>query len=979
MDTREFLSLVLPCEGIIFTATPRVAGKGWENRAHSSIESAISHVNALTFEHRAAYYAVSTFEKERVLDENTGKYQQRTQANAKLIKSIYLDLDVDRDNSGKFSSKKDAIVELKELIRKTKLPKPILVDSGGGIHAYWPLLEAVSPSVWKETTYKLKAICGHLKFRADPAPTCDEARVMRCVGSYNVRRNSSVSLLTREIPTDFKGYSLPLIDSLLEDFCRNSDIAGGSSFFVGKGLSIVNNAYPQNNLSRAEILHDFSKIAQRCNQIKELREIRGKNAGEQLWRGALGIVKFCGSEKEDYRSVSDGYDGYSEEDTVGKLNNWNGGPTTCTYFRDVNPTGCAGCAYKVTSPIALDHDRYATTETALSTQLVIVNGEEREITIPMPGPYYFLPEKGGVAIGTTRKDDEGNEISDVFVVCPNPIHPVSILRQTGDEQTVEERSVWRVELPRLGSVDMEISQGILSDTKKLHAHMLIKGVYLDVEQVKATQKYMICYLNSLSQMTDREKLYGRLGWHDNRTAFVTGTHVFFKDGTSKTHNASRGVKSATKDGANTKGSLEAWKKTIQFYNRPGYEGHRFFLYSAIGAPIFHMNDTGNKGVLLTASGDSGRGKTTCLKACASIWGNPDGLLINGNKDGSTVNALYDLLGTYHSLPFLWDDITERDPDELRRFLLNVSQGVGKIRMRDGSSLSERKVTWETIVLASANTDDVNRIMNSGKDVDPHLMRLIGVEFLSVDSTPEAKIEADQFIRELNQNYGHVGPLMAEILVRDYDKIAAEFVKNVALVDRLLESENASAERYWSAVVAAAYTGAKLATTMGILDFPLEEDLKWMLAHLAKQRESIKDSSATPEEIIVEYLNIHVKDTLILSTLYGGNLDNVASKPTNNLLIRHELDEKVIYISRASISAHCSDIGVPFKKLERSLINSQVLLSPAYQKVLGARTAFAKGQTRCWKLDATKLGEELTEMVRDHISQNNIIPIAEKMH
>ena len=47
----------------------------------------------------------------------------------------------------------------------------------------------------------------------------------------------------------------------------------------------------------------------------------------------------------------------------------------------------------------------------------------------------------------------------------------------------------------------------------------------------------------------------------------------------------------------------------------------------------------NKGVLLSANGDSGRGKTTCLKACASVWGNPTPLIVNGNVDGSTMNAM----------------------------------------------------------------------------------------------------------------------------------------------------------------------------------------------------------------------------------------------------------------------------------------------------------------------------------------------------
>jgi hypothetical protein len=404
------------------------------------------------------------------------------------------------------------------------------------------------------------------------------------------------------------------------------------------------------------------------------------------------------------------------------------------------------------------------------------------------------------------------------------------------------------------------------------------------------------------------------------------------------------------------GTLEGWKRAMQFYNRPGYEGHRFFLYVSLGAPIFHMNDTGNQGVLVTASGQSGRGKTTCLKACGSIWGHPEALIMNGNKEGSTVNAMYSALGTVHSLPFLWDEITERDPDELRRFVLNISQGTGKRRMTSDARQSEHVDTWETPVLATANTDDISRIISTGRDVSPHLMRLVSVDFAAIDTSVEAKINADQFLRDMGTNYGHAGPAMMKVIVTKYEAVRKGYIKNVAMVDRMLGSSNASAERYWSATVAAAYTGAQLALGMGLIDFPLDADLQWMIDHMGKQRETIKESSSTPLEQLTAFLNGAIRNTLILSAKAASNLDNVVHRPPDDRLGRNEWDIGIVYVSRTAMMKFCAENRVAFKAFEQALIKTdRVLIDHNVQKVLGADTVYASGQSRCWKIDASRLG------------------------
>lgn len=960
MTAREFLELILPSTGFIFTATP--LGRGWGNTVHKSIDSAVAHANSLTFAGRNAYYALATFEKERVWDANAkddkgvvvGKWVQRTQANAQYIKSFFLDLDVDETDADKFPSKAQALTDLREFVQKVGLPRPMLVDSGGGIHAYWPLSQQVATLEWRPVADRLKAICLSQRFKADRSLTSDQARVLRVLGGFNFKRGRPVTLLSAAPAIGFADFA-----QRLQTFVDTHGVAVAASKTVVAGPAIPGkpvDPFDSGNLGVTNDPLHFDRITFACPQLQQQVATRGRTTGEQLWRAALGLAKFCEPLEPAWRAVSDGHPDFTPAATVQKLANWHTGPTACSHFHQLNPSVCEACPNfgKITSPAQLGRMVIE----APPPKITVITDDGAAMVMPLPDPPNgYSRRKSDNAIVQEVEDADGN--SEFVVICPYDLYPLALRAQSGVEINIDERSQWRAHLPinkgkGREARDIDVPLGMLSDTRALAKHLFSKGIILSGDQPKTTQHYMSAYLQKLAEEAGREKLYERLGWHDEHHTFVLGDKVLRRDGSIQMHVPSAQIRNTTRGGLKSAGTLAGWQAAMQFYNRPGYEGHRFFLYAALGAPIFHMNDTGNRGVLLTASGKSGRGKTTCLLACGSVWGHPNAMIMNGNKDGSTVNALYSAIGTTHSLPFMWDDITERDPDELRRFLLNISQGQGKRRMTSDARQSDQADTWETIVLATANTDDISRILSSGRDVNPHLMRMVGVEFSAVDLGVEAKIAADDFLRAMNANYGHVGPAMMKVVVTRYEAVRRGYIKNVAMVDRMLDSNNASAERYWSATVAAAYTGAQLATQMGLIQFPIDADLQWMVGHLGKQRDTIKESSSTPLEQLTGFLNGALRNTLILSAKASSNLDNVIHRPTDDLLVRNEMDFNIVYVSRTAIMEYCSENRVAFKPFETQLERDGVVLMRNAQKVLGADTVYASGQSRCWKIDASKL-------------------------
>ena len=977
MNTREFLKLLLPGTGWIFTATQLPGGKGWINTPHKTLDDAVADINRLTFEHKAAYYAMAGYEKDQVWDpafrndkgEAVGKWRHRTQANAQTMRSFFLDLDIDPEDPLKFPSREQALAEYKEFAKKVDLPTPMLVDSGGGWHLYWPLVNEIPAAEWRIVADQFKQICIREGFRADKSLTSDQARVLRALGGYNVRRGAYVRLVRTTAPILFADFKRRLDDYVLHHGLQLPVSRVPTAATMG-GTANANDL--PDNLGATSDPLNLDQIAFHCAQVGTQVSQRGAFAGEQLWRATLGIVKFCEPQDLALRATSDGHADWDESRARVKMDNWRTGPTTCAHFHQENPSLCDACPHKdkLTSPAQLG--KYI--REAAPPKIEVVDettGITTVVELPKPPERYKRRAADG-AILISTEDRDGNPTHEV--ICPYDFYPTRILRQSGGDSSVDERSMWRAHLAKLGPVDMELPQSLISDSRKLYAYLLAKGVYMSPEQSKATQIYMSAYLQKLAADADRDKLYDRMGWHESHREFVMGNQVIVGDGSSRPHQPSRSIRAVTKEGVCASGSVDAWNHAMQFYNVDGMEGSRMFIYASLGAPIFHMNDTGNKGVLFTASGKSGRGKTTTLMAAASVWGNPHALLVNGNKDGATTNALYEALGTYHSLPFIWDDTTERDPDELRKFLLNISQGQGKMRMKDSGGISERRVTWETIVLASANTDDLSRLMTSGKDVDPHLMRLIGVEFGLIDTSAPAKQRADTFLRAIAQNNGHAGPAMMKHMVQHYESVRRGYIKNIAKVDHLLNSTNASAERFWSAGIAAAYTGAGLAQAVDLLPgFPIESDLLWMVSHLGRQRDQINENRQDAEELFAEFLEMHISNTLVVSPKAGSNLDNIVNKPYGALLIRHEPDNNAMWVSRAAMMEYCTEHKAPFNQIEQALLARGIITQRSGLKVLGSDTPYAKGQTRVWKVDCKKL-DPIAASRLTVVPTNNVTPM-----
>ena len=171
---KKFFERVLPPGGW-YSLLGLSKGAPLEVNGLQTIDDLVQRATLLSTGTTDVYYAVGTYE-------STG----RTAALARRKRALFLDLDA-KDFG---DSKPETLSALRAFIHSVGLPPPpLVVDSGGGYHAYWPLAEDLDVSAWKALALALKARCDSCGFNADPTVTADAARVLRVPGTLNYKYN----------------------------------------------------------------------------------------------------------------------------------------------------------------------------------------------------------------------------------------------------------------------------------------------------------------------------------------------------------------------------------------------------------------------------------------------------------------------------------------------------------------------------------------------------------------------------------------------------------------------------------------------------------------------------------------------------------------------------------------------------------------------------------------------------------------------
>jgi hypothetical protein len=904
------------------------AAKNLDNQRHETYFALGSLIDAKPQAKKEGYFAVS-----------------REGSNIHSLRSFFLDLDV---SPGKHASQRDALAALIAFTTICKLPKPTITSSGGGLHIYWTVEDDVPREDWIPYAQSLKALTVQHQLINDTGLVANTACVLRVVGTNNWKDPAN----PREVKVLHMGTPTP-----------------NAQFFAVLGLRTVQSAaplvipgtplpiaasntdrYAEEPISPVALLDNCQALRYVANPFNQMSSLLPEPA---WWMGVTFSASMTPADGKMYAHAISCHDRrYNEADLdkrIGQLRERRIGPPPCAKIEEAfqfhaNAKCCDGCPSqgKIKSPAVLAHRALPAPPIVLTPATATAPA----VFVPDP-PWPYRRSQKGIVVETISKDQVKEEV----VICPYDMYPV---RMCFDTKTgIGENTIWRVKLPNEGWVDMAIPY---THRNALVVALKQRGVHIDESELPAFLKFMTAYTRHLQHASPRERSYSRLGFFPAKgirpRSFVLGDRAYLADGTVEPHAMPNSLVAATDDGIYSVGDYDEWRRLIAIYCNPRMEPYRVYIYTGFGSILYHM--TTFTATAVCAVGETGRGKSTLLDAVASIWGDPSVLRAHGGPSGFTLaGAEGKAHGLFH-LPMLLDDVTEQEAKEISAFIFNYSGGRGKIRSQAGGGVRPDTPRWENILLLTGNEDEYARMAGTRVDSRQHTMRLIQIEFNDITMS---KADGDALRAGLLVNFGWAGHIFAEYVVRNYDAVKRRVEQCIRDTDSKIRA--LSEERYWTAWLACAQVAAEICVEMQILPgFPVTHDVRWMEDQIVHMRLSSVAHSRNPNEALSEFLDTYVPNTLTLSTV-SGNINNVAREPRGELLIRHEIDTGMLFISAHAFQEYCLKKHINLNAVFTTLVKSGAIVERSARRMLGADTQFDKGnRVRCFIIDTNKLAGSL---------------------
>lgn len=838
-----------------------------------------------------------------------GPLNNRTHENATYFRALWMDIDcgptkAEPDDKGVirgYIDQQAGLVAFKKFCQDVCLPRPIIVSSGYGIHAYWLIEETITRAEWVPLAKRLRELCVEKSLIVDPS-VFEPSRVLRIPGTFNFKNHTSVEVTVINENTDAIPYTAwkellgagapPLIETEKPDF-------------IPRTISPLMEAMMQNRIKRFKTIMIKSAKGEGCNQLLYCYENQA-DLDYNLWRSALSIAAFCVDKDAAVLKMSANHPGYDEYKTSEKVADLirTGGPHHCATFEKLNPEGCANCKHKgkFKSPISLGAEIAEADDGDCEVE-VEVNGTIRTLEIPeFPHPF-FRGKNGGIY---RKPDDAEDEAKLVYE------HDLYVVKRMHDPD-IGECALFRLHLPQDGMREFTIPLTLTSVKDELRKALARHGVALYAYQLDLLLVYVTTSIKNLQITRKSEIMRTQFGWVEENSKFILGEREITKDGVFYSPPSH-----VTKDIAAkiaTKGTFEKWKEVFNMYAKPGLEPHAFAAITAFGSPLLKF--TGMSGAIINViHATSGSGKSTALFMCNSVMGHPKGL---GSIWKDTFNAKMHRLGVMNNLANTIDEITNTSPMEFSDLAYSISQGRGKDRMKQSTNEQRANLTsWQGITLASSNASFYQKLGAAKNSPDGESMRLLeyAIKPTTVISVAEGKA---MFDHQLMENYGHAGEVYLTWLVNNLEE-AIELVKKVqARIDKQVQIT--SRERFWSALCACNIAGGLIARSLGLHDYDMAKIYEWMCTMLGDVREDIKPPTDTPLTVIGEYLNHHINNAVVVN----GELDARSNlqaapllEPRGELLIRYEPDTKSLWIAAKQFKDFCVGNQINYKDVIKEL-------------------------------------------------------------
>ena len=837
------------------------------------------------------YFALGTFKKAG----------DRKVPNAHEFKSLFLDLDC--GPLKEYPSQQAAVDALRTFCQKLSLPKPLMVNSGNGLHVYWPLTEAVPAEQWAVEAQRLKQACIDNGLRADPVVTANPAQILRVPGSYNQKQDPP-------LPVELLGVELPE-PTVLEDFTSKLGVLAKPVINAADlGTDALYESYVENSENIFKTIMEKTAEGRGCEQLKFIATSQTE-VSEPLWRAGLSIAKFCSDGDKAAVKISSKHPAYNEEDMRKKLSEIKG-PYTCTSFDDLNEGMCANCTVrgKIKSPIVLGK-RIRESEDNVSVFAPIrkAGGKKSEqFEIPeFPSPY-FRGAAGGVFMRSSNAD---GDIEEDLIYH----HDIYITRRLHDIE-LGETLVFRLHLPKDGVRQFNVPLTHITSREEFRKCMAKEGVTAWGKGMDKLMAYTTKWVDELQRTTVADEAYRQFGWADDTMgAFVLGDKLITPTGTD--FNPSSSTTAGLMGAFNAKGTREKNLELLDFYNKPNYELHQYVVGVGFGSPLMAL--TGLNSMSIHLYGGSGVGKTTAQMAAIGIWGSPDELM---NKPEDTHNSRMLRGEVMHNIPLVSDEMTNVNGDQMSDYVYQVSGGRQKNRMSNSDNTERaRGKPWHLLALSSGNTSAWEILGRHKATPKAEMLRMFEIRVKKMNFVKGDNTNTAGLINDFKTNYGHIGKEYIQWVMNNKDEVNRT-VESVRV--RLDKAAGLGPEhRFWSNGNAVIIAGLIFAKKLGLINYDVPAVYRWVVGELISRNNFVNDVGASVSETLNNYLSENYNNMLKIESTedlratanHGQNqLVPVSAAPKGHLVARYEPDTKLLFLRVKPFKQWCVDQQINYQSI-----------------------------------------------------------------
>jgi hypothetical protein len=811
VDTLSFFESVLPGAGPYYLV---IFAKGKPLPAHRSYATLPELAAAAAeFDQKpglSVYFACASYNEPFVTVEVDGveKRKYRIEPNWQRAKALWCDIDCGEDKAaaGKgYATKLEAWQAIEQFCLDTDFPKPMVVDSGGGLHCYWPLTKAIMPAKWQILAGTLKSALQHFGVKADPSRTADFASILRPPGTHNKKddkaRPVSVKLLSVDLdPADLAQTLARIVDT-----------------FHVKREHVVRHPPPVSPSINDDLLAHLPvqvpssalEVAAKCQQFRMIRDTGGQ-VGYDHWRGGAGIFKHCIEGAEMFHKWSQGDPNYDTYTAQVKVDTWSTGPTTCEFFDNANPGGCEGCEYKgkIKSPIMLGRQVPEPEEQVME---VVVNDAPEQITVP-PLPENYQWANNYLIHYVQSKDG----LLEPFKFSRTLYYPYQRVRT---EQAMYATMI-RAHMPDGRLREFAVDTANLAAPADLMKVLAGKGEIFAINHKDSAMHhsaYLRDSLEALKRQAEEANTIMHYGWQDDGT-FLVGERLYKPDGTMIRVLLGANAASCADHFPDPVGTLEGYADAVnRVYKDPRMLPLQYAFSSGFGSILSVFGEHTYHGLLFCLTGGAtGKGKTTVAKASLYGFGDAEKMTIGAQK--FTVNYPPLRMGAYHNLPVLLDEMTSIKENILSDMAYMVAQGIdkGRAQMRNGIAVQGKLATWRLSAFLTANTNMYTILSAHAANTQAEAVRVLQI---SVDDYDIPKFDDKAFVStalgDMADNAGCAGEAFIKYVVENREQVKHAVRKTMETLNGAIRDERL---RFYVNHAATTLVAAKINKHLGVADF-----------------------------------------------------------------------------------------------------------------------------------------------------------------